>query len=55
MRERLYVGTLKSAEVIDDETAKRALTFFRKSGLIKKMNDEVGAAGAIAARHLNAE
>lgn len=45
MKQRLYVGTLKSAEVIDDDTAKRALTFFKKNGLIKQMNDEVGAAG----------
>lgn len=45
MKERLYVGTLKSAEVIHDETAKRALVFFKKNGLIKQMNDEVGAVG----------
>jgi len=45
MRERLYVGMLKSADIIDVETAKRALTFFKKNGLIKKMNDEVAAAG----------
>lgn len=45
MKERLYVGKLNSAEVIDDETAKQALAFFRKSGFLTKMKQEVGAAG----------
>jgi hypothetical protein len=45
MKQRLYVGTLNSAEVIDDETATRALVFLRKSGFLEKMKQEVGAAG----------
>lgn len=45
MKERLYVGKLNSADVIDDETAKQALAFFRKSGFLAKMKQEVGAAG----------
>jgi hypothetical protein len=41
----LYVGKLNSVEIIDDETAKRALIFLRKSGFLAKMKQEVGAAG----------
>src|SRR5438876_3559971 len=45
MKDRLYVGKLNSAEVIDDQTAKQALTLLRKNGLIAKMKQEVGSAG----------
>lgn len=54
-KERLYVGKVDSAEVIDDETAKEALTLYKKSGFIKKMKEEVGAVGgkttALTAKH----
>jgi len=45
MKERLYVGLVDSAEIIDDETAKEALTFYKKNGFIKKMKQEVAAVG----------
>lgn len=45
MKVRLYVGKLNSAEVIDDEKAMQALAFFRKSGFLAKMKQEVSEAG----------
>jgi hypothetical protein len=45
MKQRLYVGKLNSAEVIDDQKAKQALTALRKSGRLGTMRKEVGSAG----------
>jgi hypothetical protein len=45
MKDRLYVGRLNSAEVIDDETAKEYVAFLRGSGFLAKMKHEVRAVG----------
>jgi hypothetical protein len=44
-KQRLYVGRLNSAEVINDESTEHALVFLRKSGYLARMKEEVGAAG----------
>src|SRR5207244_1878660 len=53
-KERLYVGELKRAEVIDDDMAARALRAMRKSGHLATMAREIVHVGG-AKRILNAD
>jgi hypothetical protein len=42
LKQRLYVGELKAAEVIDDKAARRAVQQLRRRGILKTMKHEVG-------------
>jgi hypothetical protein len=44
-KERLYVGVLKSAEVLDDETASQAVESLRRGGYLAKMKQEISQVG----------